>query len=44
MRKQKIGDSEANNFKTAEDGAKVTAGIKYINDSSFFLQKLVIVS
>jgi len=28
MRKQKMGDSHANNSKTAEDGAKVTAGVK----------------
>jgi len=28
MRKQKMGDLQANNSKTAEDGAEVTAGVK----------------
>jgi len=28
MHKQKMGDSQANNSKMAEDGAKVAAGVK----------------
>jgi len=28
MRKRKMGDSQVNNYKTAEDGAKVTADVK----------------
>jgi len=33
MRKLKMGDSQANNSKTAEDEAKVTVGVKQLNDS-----------
>jgi len=31
MRKQKMDDSQANNSKTVEDGAKVTAGVKFLH-------------